>query len=630
MSAYTDAKRLFDGYLGSLGALAETWNETSLARACWTEVERLRDGRLEIVVCGEFKVGKSMLINALLGQADLVPVDFDIATSTIIMIRNGDEPKAFVVTADGGEPFEIRLSDISRWASEKDRSAVEEPAAMILVEVPSPFLSDSLILVDTPGISGLSRTHSEITFTELAKADLVLFVAEAQRPLTRHELAFIEDRILPLNMSIAIILSKSDLQPDVGEVEAANLEKLVPLFAEPPPLFAVASRLKLRHLVTTDPEDLRESGHETVETYISELMESTGQQRIVARAASAVDDAATKLLDPRRTELIALQGEGSPEFVALKAKIDTARDQARRLQRNHGEWRNRLAFEISEIRTKVIDRGLNRELVELETGFHAKANESSAVGDELHKVARDLEQDIQIIFVKCCQSLADATDTLRQKLAAETGVPLTPIVRDAASTVRPPPALRTDKTVGWTTKVGDWANQWRRQVFGGLTVGAFTGGVIGGIIGFFAGGVGAIPGFLAGMNIGAGIGMSGGAVTGIPAANKFVRERKMSRAREALESQLGPYLRLVTKEITDNCYELLARIKESLTHEFDLRIADAETDLKAREAALARGLELEMTAIAARAAILRDEIGKVEAIRSSAALEFARFQHDEA
>ena len=57
-----------------------------------------------VCVVGEFKQGKSSLVNALLGQA-VCPVDDDLATSAITLVRFADEPGAVVrMRGDDGQP----------------------------------------------------------------------------------------------------------------------------------------------------------------------------------------------------------------------------------------------------------------------------------------------------------------------------------------------------------------------------------------------------------------------------------------------------------------------------------------------------------------------------------------------
>src|ERR687893_1919937 len=58
--------------------------------------KRLADPSFHVFVVGEFKQGKSSLVNALL-NAPVCPVDDDIATSVPTAIRYGDKPRAAVV-----------------------------------------------------------------------------------------------------------------------------------------------------------------------------------------------------------------------------------------------------------------------------------------------------------------------------------------------------------------------------------------------------------------------------------------------------------------------------------------------------------------------------------------------------
>ncbi|MBV8711980.1 MAG: dynamin family protein, partial [Solirubrobacterales bacterium] len=50
---------------------------------------RLLEGDLLVVVCGEFKRGKSTMINALLDEPELLPSDVDITTSVVSTVGWG-------------------------------------------------------------------------------------------------------------------------------------------------------------------------------------------------------------------------------------------------------------------------------------------------------------------------------------------------------------------------------------------------------------------------------------------------------------------------------------------------------------------------------------------------------------
>ena len=80
--------------------------------------EALADPSIHIVVAGEFKQGKSSLVNALLG-ANVCPVDDDVATAVPTFIRYGEENAAALVH-DGDPPRKSpsRSTDIRKHVVE--------------------------------------------------------------------------------------------------------------------------------------------------------------------------------------------------------------------------------------------------------------------------------------------------------------------------------------------------------------------------------------------------------------------------------------------------------------------------------------------------------------------------------
>src|SRR5664280_1915631 len=76
--------------------LARAAGRSDLAEALAADARRWRHASATVVVAGAQKRGKSRLINSLLRQRDLLPVAVDIATSTHILVRHGEQ---FQVTA---------------------------------------------------------------------------------------------------------------------------------------------------------------------------------------------------------------------------------------------------------------------------------------------------------------------------------------------------------------------------------------------------------------------------------------------------------------------------------------------------------------------------------------------------
>ena len=108
---------------------------------CDRELERLQSPLPpSIVVVGEISKGKSTLINALVGHADLLPVDIDVATGSYVRLSYAETASASVFEFGTASPIPIDLGQIAEWvslgASPENRSRVR----FAEVFVPSPLL----------------------------------------------------------------------------------------------------------------------------------------------------------------------------------------------------------------------------------------------------------------------------------------------------------------------------------------------------------------------------------------------------------------------------------------------------------------------------------------------------------
>ena len=105
-------------------ALADARGRDDLAERLRAIADRV--ARTDTVVCvvGEFKKGKSALINALIG-ADVCPVDDDLATMAVTVVRHATEPGAVVRRREAGELIveAIPADEAGRWVAERDGDA---------------------------------------------------------------------------------------------------------------------------------------------------------------------------------------------------------------------------------------------------------------------------------------------------------------------------------------------------------------------------------------------------------------------------------------------------------------------------------------------------------------------------
>ena len=207
-------------------AAAEGAGRADLVARLRVGLERARRSETVVCVVGEFKQGKSSLVNALL-EAELCPVDDDLATAVPTVVRQGSAPTVTVHTRRGGQAHAevVAPSELADWVTEQGNPDNERGVEQVEVALDHPLLDDGLVLVDTPGVGGLSAGHAAATAAFLPYADALLFVTDASAELTAPEVAFLSDAVERCPR-VVVVLTKTDLYPAwrrIGELDAGHL-----------------------------------------------------------------------------------------------------------------------------------------------------------------------------------------------------------------------------------------------------------------------------------------------------------------------------------------------------------------------------------------------------------------------
>ena len=208
----TDADKL-RSFLKQVAPTFETYGKKSIVSEIDKAITTTEDSAT-VLFCGEFKRGKSSLVNAIIGT-ELCPTDIGIATSVVTTIKYGAVKKAvryygnLLENADSLKSEEIEWEDIDKYTM----GDVLEIDNTILVELsyPSPFLKNGITIIDTPGIGGLDPRHAILTHMALPKADVIVFVTDAGEPLTQSELEFYESKVLSCGKRNVVLVNKSDI-----------------------------------------------------------------------------------------------------------------------------------------------------------------------------------------------------------------------------------------------------------------------------------------------------------------------------------------------------------------------------------------------------------------------------------
>ena len=314
---------------------------------------RLSDPTVRVLVVGEFKQGKSLLINALVG-APICPVDDDLATSVPLEVGYGERPRAALLLAPSATASSLDAS-VKEEPVELDAlaatlmSSAERSDGMTLVgaraSLPRPLLKDGLVLVDTPGVGGLASSHSANTVAALPSADAVILVSDASSEFTSPEVTFLR-QALSACPTVLCVLSKTDLYPQwrrVLEIDQGHLGRLDLRL----PTMAISSNLRLAAVTHNDTSLNDESGFPGLVRYLHTEVLGRREQLTLRSTAHDVTNVVGNLRLTLASERDALQDpKAIPEMVR---KLNEARGQADELKRRSSRWQSTLSDGVADL-----------------------------------------------------------------------------------------------------------------------------------------------------------------------------------------------------------------------------------------------------------------------------------------
>ncbi len=240
---------------------------------------RLETGCFRLAVLGQFKRGKSTLLNALLGEP-LLPTGILPVTAIPTILRYGAQRRVRVIFFDGhceahqGSP-DVLAKILARHVTEEANPANRLGIARVEVEHPGELLAKGVEIIDTPGI-GSTMLHNTRTARETVPVcDGALFVLSPDPPITEAEAQFLR-AVKDAVARIMCVLTKADLlNPTerhemlgfMGQVVQGHAECSVPLR-----IFPVSALQALQARSTRSEDAWRESGLGELEAYLTRFL----------------------------------------------------------------------------------------------------------------------------------------------------------------------------------------------------------------------------------------------------------------------------------------------------------------------------------------------------------------------
>ncbi len=208
---------LKDSGLGALLRIAVEGGADDIAVEVQKLADRVEQGRFYVACVGQFKRGKSTLVNALV-EKPVLPTGVAPVTSAVTILRYGLNEGGRVFFGNGRSE-EIEFSQIAQFVTEAENPENVKGVTAVEVFVRSPLLADGMCLVDTPGLGSVFAGNAAITREFVPHIDAALVVIGADPPISGDELALVQDIASQVD-TLVFVLNKADRLSDAERKEA--------------------------------------------------------------------------------------------------------------------------------------------------------------------------------------------------------------------------------------------------------------------------------------------------------------------------------------------------------------------------------------------------------------------------
>jgi GTP-binding protein EngB required for normal cell division len=240
------------GFARRLEGVAEVvrgFHLTSLApslRAC--EALADEDAPLDVAVLGQFKSGKSSLLNAVLGET-IFPVGAVPVTAVITRAAAGPQRKLRVTYLDESVE-ETAPSGLAELVTEASNPGNQRRIAVVDVFTPAMAELPGLRLVDTLGLGSVFVHNSEATRAWMPNVAVALVTVSSDRPLSEEDRRLLTEACQTAPR-VVVVLTKVDLlgEAELAEVMAFLNAALAESFGAALPVLPFSSRVDVERYV---------------------------------------------------------------------------------------------------------------------------------------------------------------------------------------------------------------------------------------------------------------------------------------------------------------------------------------------------------------------------------------------
>jgi predicted GTPase len=309
-------------------------------------MDLVKTKRYSVAVMGEFKRGKSSLINALLGSK-ILPADVTPTTATINRITFAPSPKA-VITYKDNTTEEIGINDLAEYTTKL--SADGESRALSIKEAtiyfPTQICQNHVDIIDTPGLNDEERM-TKITIDMLENVDAVIVPIHARSPFSATETGFVCQLLLSENVNniVFVIGFMDQLDEDDYELESflnyvkdriktevfSELKKRTDnekifnkahSILDGMSIFPISAALALKSFVTNNRADLKKSGFEEFGTSLLHIVTAKQIENTVKKSTQQIDEILSQMDSQNEKRLYSINSEFKNTEDTYKAALN--------------------------------------------------------------------------------------------------------------------------------------------------------------------------------------------------------------------------------------------------------------------------------------------------------------------
>ncbi|WP_025209643.1 dynamin family protein [Hippea sp. KM1] len=363
--------------------------------------EKLMNEQFNLVVIGQFKRGKSSLINALL-EDNIVPSSILPLTSIVTIISYSSRKKAIVKFLDNSEK-QIEINEIEGYVTEKHNPKNRLNVKEVHVLHPSPYLKKGIRIIDTPGIGSVFKHNTDVAYNFLPYCDAAIFVMSPDPPLGEAEIeflknakAFTEKFFFVLNK--IDIVSKDELKEVIGfnkgllkeYIESENIE-----------IYPISAKNALKAKQTKDGGLLESSGIKELENSLDSFIQKEKGNIIAINTINAllrhINNELNAFEIQKKTQSLSLKNlqEKADKFQSFIGKVKEEAEEYeyildKRIEKIYGE----LDDEIEKLKEKHLP-GL---IEKMQNHYNQKTKEKPSTEEFESYMTQKMNEHIMEIF----------------------------------------------------------------------------------------------------------------------------------------------------------------------------------------------------------------------------------------